>query len=376
MNKFELITCKTPGENGLLLFQIRALKDISRFNIKKGDLGGFVSSEKNLSQLEDCWIEEGSMVLDNSFVDGNAYICGKSVLSQAVHIQGETIIKNSILKGNIDILENSELKQVKAEGTISILGKNEIVQSILYGNVTIEGNNKIHHFSRIQGEEIFISGDNSIRKSSLSGTFFIKGKVRVINSTLRSEEHQSILFNWACIQETYIEGIFQIDKKSKISKSNLINARILVRDKARIENVKVVLNDKEKTSKNSCNIVVLKEGKIQNVLIDDISEVKLMDKAKIMGNPLSPLIIKNNSSINLQDEAKIISEDIGGNESVLSNINCKLHKSSIIKDSYLHDSFFVMNESASIQHYDSKIKGPLVGENNSIYSLKGDVSVH
>lgn len=36
------------------LYRIEALKDFS--NVKKGDKGGFVESEENLSQNGDCWI--------------------------------------------------------------------------------------------------------------------------------------------------------------------------------------------------------------------------------------------------------------------------------------------------------------------------------
>lgn len=49
----------------------RALKDFG--NVKKGDIGGFVESEDNLSQDDDCWI------YDNAVVCGNARIKNENV---------------------------------------------------------------------------------------------------------------------------------------------------------------------------------------------------------------------------------------------------------------------------------------------------------
>ena len=51
MKRYEL----TDIRNGKLR-RIRALRDIPRYNVKAGDLGGWVESEKNLSQEGDCWV--------------------------------------------------------------------------------------------------------------------------------------------------------------------------------------------------------------------------------------------------------------------------------------------------------------------------------
>ena len=48
------------------LFRIVALRDFS--DVKKGDVGGWVESEKNLSHDGDCWISGDAMVSGNSCV--------------------------------------------------------------------------------------------------------------------------------------------------------------------------------------------------------------------------------------------------------------------------------------------------------------------
>ena len=63
--KYELI----PEGN---LFRIRALKDFG--DVKAGDLGGFVESEKNLSHVGDCWISDDAKVFDSTRVSDDARI--------------------------------------------------------------------------------------------------------------------------------------------------------------------------------------------------------------------------------------------------------------------------------------------------------------
>ena len=59
--KYELIPSDMEG-----LFRIKALKDFS--NVKKGDIGGYVESEKNLSQDGNCWIYDNAVVMGNAKV--------------------------------------------------------------------------------------------------------------------------------------------------------------------------------------------------------------------------------------------------------------------------------------------------------------------
>ena len=63
MKKYEL-TSETKVINGVELHRIKALKSFG--NIKEGNLGGWIESEKNLSQDGDAW------VFDNATVRGNA----------------------------------------------------------------------------------------------------------------------------------------------------------------------------------------------------------------------------------------------------------------------------------------------------------------
>ena len=75
MKKYKL-TNKSIIIDGRKLYRIEALIDFS--DIKRGDKGGFIESEDNLSQLDDCWAAGNAKVYGNANVHENANVSGKS----------------------------------------------------------------------------------------------------------------------------------------------------------------------------------------------------------------------------------------------------------------------------------------------------------
>lgn len=90
MKKYRL-TENTKMINEKTLYQIQALMDIPDQCVKKGELGGFVESEKNLSQEDNAWIYPSSAVMDNARVYDNALIMG-CLISDNAEIFGDTRI--------------------------------------------------------------------------------------------------------------------------------------------------------------------------------------------------------------------------------------------------------------------------------------------
>ena len=72
MNKYEILE-ETKTVNDHTLHRIRALRDFG--NVKKGDIGGWIEKEKNLSHEGYCWIYGDAMVYDDAKVKGNAIVC-------------------------------------------------------------------------------------------------------------------------------------------------------------------------------------------------------------------------------------------------------------------------------------------------------------
>ena len=90
--KFELLADDTVELYGRKLFRIRA--KVSFGIVGKGDLGGYVEKDENLSENGNAWVYGNAEVYGNADVSGNAMVSGNArVKSQKDYI----VFKNSWL---------------------------------------------------------------------------------------------------------------------------------------------------------------------------------------------------------------------------------------------------------------------------------------
>ena len=94
MKKYKL-TNETTECNGVTLHRIEALMDFA--DVKKGDKGGFVQSEDNLSHNGDCWVCDYAKVYGNAMVYGNAFVFGSA-----------KVFGNAFVFGNAEIYKNCD----------------------------------------------------------------------------------------------------------------------------------------------------------------------------------------------------------------------------------------------------------------------------
>ena len=91
MMKYELTDERYPSDSRLR--RIRALRDIPRFGVAAGDVGGFVESEGNLSQGGDCWVYGSARVCDSARVYGSARVCDSALVSGSARVYGSARVK-------------------------------------------------------------------------------------------------------------------------------------------------------------------------------------------------------------------------------------------------------------------------------------------
>ena len=75
MKKYRL-TEETTKVGNRPLYRIQALRDFG--NVKEGDIGGYIESEKNLSQDGNAWVSGDARVYGNACVYGNARVYGNA----------------------------------------------------------------------------------------------------------------------------------------------------------------------------------------------------------------------------------------------------------------------------------------------------------
>lgn len=147
MKKYELIKTEIARKKSKSfnrdLFQIKALKDFNfktkhlSIEIKKGDFGGFVESESNLSQDGTCWLIKNSFVCGAAQVKEHAHTITLEDELDQVFIQDNVVVKgratvwsNTVLEGNAVIKDDAYLS---ASGSLTIGG-----DAVIGGNLVIE----------------------------------------------------------------------------------------------------------------------------------------------------------------------------------------------------------------------------------------------
>ena len=86
MKKFKL-TKETRTEDGVILHRIVACKNFG--NVEKGEEGGWIEKEENLSQENDAWVFGDARVFDNARVYGNARVSGDAWVYDNARVSGD-----------------------------------------------------------------------------------------------------------------------------------------------------------------------------------------------------------------------------------------------------------------------------------------------
>ena len=143
--KYKLIKSDIEG-----LYRIKALYSFS--DVRKGDIGGYVKSEYNLSHNGNCWIYNDAQVIERATIEDNVRVCNNAVVKgfSLIHDSVE-ILENALISGYSSIYDhavisgNSKVKDVVLTGIVSIQGNAEIdgnkdmliIQGFIYGSAVL-----------------------------------------------------------------------------------------------------------------------------------------------------------------------------------------------------------------------------------------------
>ena len=97
MKKFELTAEFVKNVFGKKMFRIKAL--VAFGDVEKGELGGFIEKENNLSHSGDAWVYGDAQVSGDAWVSGNAQVSG-----------------NAWVSGNALVYDNADLAVVTGFG--------------------------------------------------------------------------------------------------------------------------------------------------------------------------------------------------------------------------------------------------------------------
>ena len=133
-------------ETGLL--RIIALKDFS--DVKKGDRGGLIEKEKNLSQEGDCWVYGNARVFGNAQVFGNARVYGEAQIYERAWVGG-----NACVSGFAEVSNARVYGKAKVYGDAKIFEWADVCDHAqVYGKAKIYGNTQIFGNAEVFGNAL------------------------------------------------------------------------------------------------------------------------------------------------------------------------------------------------------------------------------
>lgn len=158
-NKKYEFTGETKEFDEYTLRRIRALVDIKHI-VKKGELGGWIEDEENLSHEGNCWVNDGCYVCGGARVYENARIAGGAKV-----LYGSKVYGSAVVSGGSLVINNAEV----------------------YGNATIVGGAVVSDGAKVFGAAIVDHGANVSNKAVLSNIAKVSSDVIIVDGNIDSE---------------------------------------------------------------------------------------------------------------------------------------------------------------------------------------------
>lgn len=157
------LTEETMCFDGVTLHRIQALKDFG--NVDAGELGGWVESEKNLSQSGDCWIAMEAKAYgdaeigDNAILTRKAIACGNSTICNDTLVSDESIIRGfTYLYGDVEVYGKSVIDgDARLHGNVKVIGA-KVIDAEVYDRVIICDGAYVHGRIKIDGTAYISNG--------------------------------------------------------------------------------------------------------------------------------------------------------------------------------------------------------------------------
>jgi UDP-3-O-[3-hydroxymyristoyl] glucosamine N-acyltransferase len=105
MRKKYKLTNEKIEHLGRTLYRIQAIIDFG--NVKKGEKGGFIEKEENLSHQDNAWVSGNAKVYDNAWVFGNARVYGNVQVYDNAKISG-----NALVCGNTRVCGDARINKL------------------------------------------------------------------------------------------------------------------------------------------------------------------------------------------------------------------------------------------------------------------------
>ena len=129
MKKYRLTSEKIEWY-GRTLYRIKALKEFG--NVKKGEIGGYIEKEENLSQEGNARVCDNAKVFGNARVFDNARVYGKAEVFDNARVFGKAeVFDNALVYGEAKVFGNALVSgNALVYGKVAVYSNAEIIDII------------------------------------------------------------------------------------------------------------------------------------------------------------------------------------------------------------------------------------------------------
>ena len=147
--KYRLLKNDTITVDGRTLYRIEALKDFA--NMEKGDKGGYVESEENLSQEDGCWVYDEAVVYNNARVCDDAKVYGKAEVYDDAWVYGKAEVY-----GKAKVCDDAKVyNNARVCDDAKVYGKAEV-----YGEARVWGKAEVCDDAKVRDTADYYVGKN------------------------------------------------------------------------------------------------------------------------------------------------------------------------------------------------------------------------
>ena len=138
-----------------ILHRIRAVRDIPEYEIKSGDMGGWLETEKNLSHNGSAWVTDSAVVMDAAFVTGDARVMDSALVMGNARVMGAArVMDEAFVTGDARVTDSARVTGL----------------SLVAGNALVMENARVMGVARVTGA------------ACVRGAAWVTGNAHIMNS--------------------------------------------------------------------------------------------------------------------------------------------------------------------------------------------------
>ena len=168
--KYEILKDEFIEFDGRKLYRIKALKDFH--NVKEGEFGGYIESERNLLHEGDAWVSGNARVYGYAWVYGDAWVYDNARVSGNAQVSGDARVSgNAWVSGNAQVYDKARVSgDARVSGNARVYGYAWVCGCArVCGNAWVSGDARVSGYAWVYGD------------AQVSGDARVSGNARVLN---------------------------------------------------------------------------------------------------------------------------------------------------------------------------------------------------